>query len=572
MIMNNADRVRQQTWTLVAICFVSLFMFLGEALFNTRGSSREAVVALTMLKDGNWILPLNNGIDMAYKPPLLHWLIALMSLPVGHVSEYTSRLPSALALTLMLVEGYRFYARRADADTSLLAALITLTCFEVHRAGVGCRVDMLLTCMMVLALYLLYAWMEQGMRRVPWLAVLCLSGAFLTKGPVGTALPCLVAWIYACVRGWGLKKSLPRLVGVGLLSCVLPLLWYVAAWQQGGSEFLRLIYEENVLRLIGKMSYESHVNPWYYNVMTVAAGFLPYTLLVVVSLFVLPWQKLKQPVHILWQKFETRLRAMDNVRLYSLLSFAIIFTFYCIPKSKRSVYLLPIYPFLAYFLAEYMMWLAREYKRLLRGYGWLVATLIILLSALFFVVRLGVMPEDVLGGKHPEEGIAMVAALRDTHLSVAQCVALILPLFAVYSFARNKVSKANQPMLIIGMVICVTLALDAVYQPLVLNTKSDKPVAEQIARLVPQGRLYSFRTDVNPANPLHPFTINFYLGDRIVPYEAFHPTEGFVIIGNDEVREFSRRYPKSHIKERINFKHRSCDDHKYLHLYQFSTP
>lgn len=572
MIINNADRLRQHTWTLIAVCFVSLFLFLGETLFNTRGSSREAVVALTMLKDGNWILPINNGIDMAYKPPFLHWLIALVSLPVGHVSEYTSRIPSALALTVMIVVGFRFYARRANAEASLLAALITLTCFEVHRAGVSCRVDMVLTCMMVLALYLLYAWMEQGMHRVPWVAVLCLSGAFLTKGPVGTALPCLVALIYACVRGCGLKRSLPRLVGVGLLSCVLPLLWYVAAWRQGGADFLRLIYEENVLRLIGKMSYESHVNPWYYNLMTVAAGFLPYTLLVVASLFVLPWRKIKQPLRTLWQGLKARLRAMDNVRLFTLLSFAIIFVFYCIPKSKRSVYLLPIYPFLAYFLAEYMMWLVREHKRLMRGYGWFVAALLVLLTALFLVVRMGVIPADALGGKHPEESRAMIVALRDTHLSVAQCVAIFLPLFAVYAFVRSTVRKSNLPMLIVGMVYCVTLALDGVYQPLVLNTKSDKPVAEQIARLVPEGRIYSFRTDVNPANPIHPFTINFYLGDRVVPYEAFRPTQGFVIIGNDEVKEFSRRYPRLRIEECKNFMHRSCDDHKYLHLYQFSTP
>ena len=42
---------------------------------------------------------------------------------------------------------------------------------------------------------------------------------------------------------------------------------------------------------------------------------------------------------------------MDDARLFTLLSVVIIFVFYCIPKSKRSTYLLPLYPFLAYYVA-----------------------------------------------------------------------------------------------------------------------------------------------------------------------------------------------------------------------------
>ena len=49
-------------WPLVALCVVSLFLFLGQTFFNTRGEPREAVVALSMLQQGNWVLPVNNGV------------------------------------------------------------------------------------------------------------------------------------------------------------------------------------------------------------------------------------------------------------------------------------------------------------------------------------------------------------------------------------------------------------------------------------------------------------------------------------------------------------------------------
>lgn len=148
--------INKFTWLLALVCLCSLFLFLDDTLFNTRGEPREAVVALSMLKEGNWVLPINNGIDMAYKPPFFHWLVALCSLPLGYVTEYSARMPSAIALSMMTLAGFRFYARRRGLGLALVSSLILLSNFEVHRAGVACRVDMVLTCMMVLSLYALY--------------------------------------------------------------------------------------------------------------------------------------------------------------------------------------------------------------------------------------------------------------------------------------------------------------------------------------------------------------------------------------------------------------------------------
>ena len=133
-------------------------------MFHTKGEPREAVVALSMLERGNWILPVNNGVDIAYKPPLFHWIIAAVSLLVGTVTEFTARFPSALSLTVMLLAGYVFYARRRGEELAVITTLLTLTNFEVHRAGVNCRVDMLLAAFMVLVLYQLYYWYEKDFK------------------------------------------------------------------------------------------------------------------------------------------------------------------------------------------------------------------------------------------------------------------------------------------------------------------------------------------------------------------------------------------------------------------------
>lgn len=559
-------------WLLAALCVVGLFLFLGESLFNTRGEPREAVVALSMLQDGNWILPVNNGVDMAYKPPLFHWCIALFSTVAGGVSEYTSRMPSAVALALMVLGGYGFYARRRGSELAFLMGLITLTNFEVHRAGTNCRVDMLLSALMVLALYQLYRWGEKGLKGVPWTGILCLSGAFLTKGPVGMALPCLVVAVFLWIRGMKFGRIFLSFLGVGLASCVLPLAWYVAAYRQGGDEFLQLVLEENVYRLLGKMSYESHENPAYYNLITVIAGYVPYTLLVLISLFALKYRKWSGKPAAWWNRFRAYVRKMDDVRLFSLLSIVLFFVFYCIPKSKRSVYLLPVYPFLAYFLAEYLVYLTRRHVRVVKIFGSVMAVLAGLLLVVFFSLRMGWIPDSIFSGSHADQNIAFKRALESVPLGIVSWILLLLMAGSIVwfvSFLKKGKSAVRLPYAVIGVIVAIFLGLDGIFQPAVLNVKSDKPIAERIASIVPEGKLYSYRTDITPGNRMHPFTINFYLGDRVVPFDVFEPQKGFLIVGNAEIEDFKEAYPAYQVEEVFDSGHRSCDDHKIIHFYRF---
>lgn len=80
------------------------------------------------------------------------------------------------------------------------------------------------------------------------MAVLCLSAAALTKGPVGIVLPCLVPAVFLWIRGQKFLRIFFSFLMVAVLACVLPAVWYWAAYQQGGDHFLDLVLEENVYR------------------------------------------------------------------------------------------------------------------------------------------------------------------------------------------------------------------------------------------------------------------------------------------------------------------------------------
>jgi 4-amino-4-deoxy-L-arabinose transferase-like glycosyltransferase len=262
---------------------------------------------------------------------------------------------------------------------------------------------MLLSALMVLALYALYQWAEKRLKGIPWLGILFLSGAFLTKGPVGMVLPCAVVAIFAWIRGFGFGRIFIRFLLVALASCILPAIWYIAAWRQGGDTFLTLVYEENVLRFLGKMTYASHENPWHYNVMTVVAGFVPYTLLLLMSIFTIKYTRITSKPKQWWNQLRLYIKGMDDTRLFSLLSIVIMFVFYCIPKSKRSVYLLPIYPFIAYFIAEYILWLVKNKPQSVKWFNQFMCGLGIMLTVIFIIARLELIPHSLFNGKHAAE-------------------------------------------------------------------------------------------------------------------------------------------------------------------------
>ena len=554
-----------KAFTIVCVIAVMLTVpFLGLTDFYSKGEPREAVVAYTMVEHGNWILPINNGGDIPYKPPFFHWCIALFSLLQGHVSEFTSRLPSALALVAMSVGGFVFFAKRKNANMALLATLLSLTAFEVHRAGINCRVDMVNTAFMVGALFLMFRWWERGKHTMPWLAILCMSGSTLTKGPVGMLLPCAVMGVFMLTQRESLWSTVWRLGLAALLSLVLPLCWYYAAYLQGGDEFLRLVKEENIDRLLGKMAYESHENPFWYNFVTLITGWLPYTLLFVFSLFVLPWKRFCK------SGFMQSVRRAEPMQVFVWLAFGLILFFYCIPKSKRSVYLLPCYPFMAWLMAQYVVWLVANRLSAVKAYAWLMGVLGVVLSVAFVVLKTGLVPDTLFHGKHAADNIAMLHALESISLSPSHLLFALLPavvgVATIMTLLKKDDALRNRVVwLSLSVVVALFLAIDSTFQPAVLNTKADKPLAPQIEQRFDMTKMYSYMS----SPMLHFFSLNFYLGDRIQQFEKVKPEDGVLMIPEDDVEEFKKTVGRGYCLQRVWQIRRAVEEKHEVGFYKF---
>ncbi|MBR4388157.1 MAG: glycosyltransferase family 39 protein [Prevotella sp.] len=543
-------RKNKTLWFLLVVCVLTVIPFLGIYDFNTKGEPRESIVSYTMLESGNWILPRNSVGEIAYKPPMLYWAVAAVSKVCGEVNEFTSRLPSAIAYILLITSVFLFFQRRTKGLLAFVTALVAFTSWELHRQGFNCRVDMILTACIVGAMLLLYRWYERGMRGVPVFAILLMSLGTLTKGPIGTLLPCLVTGVFLLCRRVNFFRVFFSMLLFGLLALILPAFWYYAAWQQGGQEFVDLVMEENVGRMTGTMSYESHSMPWPYNFVTLAVGYLPWTILAVMTLFVVNWKRLFKPADHSsggqergnrFSRFADAFRSMDAVDLFSLVAILVIFVFYCFPESKRSVYLMPIYPFVAYFLAKLLFWLRKRHRRLINAFGGFLSVLGLLMVVAFVALQFIPLDASWFHGRHGFQNYSMLLSLQQVG-SWWQWLLLAFGTFILVAWWKGKRNVLGLVMLVLAFY----LQFDSVYKPAVLNAKSVKAVAAKVEQVAPEseGKLYEFIEEgmMAKGDPIHFFEMNFYLHDRVSDFYKEKPGSGFLMIGADDAKTWLPKF------------------------------
>lgn len=457
-----------------------LLPWLGFTLFYSKGEPREAVVAFSILQNGNWILPTYLGGEIPFKPPFLAWLIAIFAwlFNGGVVNEFVSRLPSVLACTGMIMCGYSWAKRQHGVRFAMIFSLITLSSFEVFRAALVCRLDMVLTSAMVIAIYMLHRLTEdrdvkyKGLRYVA--VILLLACAALTKGPIGSLLPCFIIGVYRLFRRRPFWSSFFLMISIALVALIPVSLWFWAAYQQGGEHFYELMYEENLGRLFGTMSYDSHVQPFWYNFTALAAGLLPWTLL---------------PIFLAGGYHRWQRRPLSTSALLSIIAAVLTVGFYTIPESKRSVYLLPAYPFICYGLTCVMN--CKLSPRGLRAFAWFIAILAIVAPVAVLVYH-----------------IYPLSILRIESIPLWRWIFVAIPVVSGVAWIVNRHSPVAHTLI---SVWAMYLAYTAAVMPAVLNPQSDKAMAQEIARLAGDNEIIV----INPWEQLRPYCSNYYLNDRV---------------------------------------------------------
>ena len=126
------------------------------------------MIAAEGLHDGHWLVPTLYGQPILTKPPGMYAAIALVSWPFGVVSEWTARLPSALAATATVFLFYWYFNRQLGRRAGLIAALILPTSFMWLDKAPSAEIDMLQTAWIAGAIiFFLRAWRQRRTQRNP---------------------------------------------------------------------------------------------------------------------------------------------------------------------------------------------------------------------------------------------------------------------------------------------------------------------------------------------------------------------------------------------------------------------
>ncbi|WP_106831005.1 ArnT family glycosyltransferase [Parabacteroides pacaensis] len=539
---------------IIFVCIISVLPWIGVGDFATKGEPREAAVAVSMLETGNWILPQVYADEIAYKPPFAHWLMAVASYPEGHVTEFTSRLPSAIAFTVMIGFILVFFGKRFKFQEAFIATLLLITCFEIHRAAMTTRVDMVLTSLIVIGLIQLYRWEEKlELKGLPIAIPILLGCAVLTKGPVGVILPLFVFGVYLLMlRKYKFLVIFKSLLYVFISSLFLPALWYAAAWRQGGDEFFNLVWAENFGRFFRlstpEISYElGHERGFFYNFVTILAGFIPWTLFFVFSLFgmkiMVPHKSVKEIAKNVWRGILN----MEKPQLFGLVTIVCILFFYSIPSSKRSVYLMPAYPFIALFLAKYAIYITEYRMKVTRVFASFMSAIAIVVLLVILLTTAGLIhPVHIVENYTQNTALlAQVDILANswTHLSSLSGFVLFIVFVALATVYYQMRKKINIKILYatIGLVFSLNLLIDGVIMKSLREGTSCKGFAEQIKReySLNKGNVYV----VNNLR-VYPnfYGLNFYLGNIFQNFDVTTPEEGYFITTDKFITRIENEY------------------------------
>jgi len=186
---------------------------------------------------------------------------------------------------------------------------------------------------------------------LPWLSLFALAnaGAVLSKGPAGLLLPWVSAVVYFVIimRESGSQFSWRHffsssLIFGGFISLLIAGTWYLLAYLDGGSDFLKVQFlKENVSRLFEVEGIDpGHKKPFYFSVINLLLGFLPWSLLLPVFI---SW---------LWNKRKDFIKIENESLLFSLVWLSVLLLATTFSGSKRTVYMLPAYPAFAFLFAS----------------------------------------------------------------------------------------------------------------------------------------------------------------------------------------------------------------------------
>ena len=285
--MTTTDRSHHALLLLALLVLSGLLFFLGlgDMGLTDRDEGRNAEAGREMFESGDRLTPTFNGELRVAKPVFLYWLME-QSYRLFGVNEFAARFPSALFGVGLILIHYLFLVHQRDRTVALFGGLMLLLNLEILGLGRMALTDSVLIFFTTASLYGFWLGLHGtgGVRRWIWAFYIGMALATLTKGPVGFAVPLIVAAVYLTwTRRWQdyWQKGVP-LAGM-LLFILLAAPWYAAMFLVHGDAYATGAKAHTIGRFLSPM--EGHQGTIFFYLPVLLLGFFPWSALLPVPLY-----------------------------------------------------------------------------------------------------------------------------------------------------------------------------------------------------------------------------------------------------------------------------------------------
>ncbi|GEM_PF-6258570 len=332
------------------------FPYLGLRDLWTPGEARVAQVARQMRETHTlrgYVVP-RIGEDLRVeKPPLSYWLVVLASVGQEDVNEWNSRVPSALAAVALAALLARWGTLLVGGWGGLVAGVAVATTSACWWQARNSTIEMTHLFFAILAIFAWWRYArarkaaEAGERSGPgagWLmlAYAALGLAAIDKGPIALVLLPLFVVVYMLARWRNPFRVRVRhhLAGLGVLLLItVPWVVGMLALTGGDAPGVRAVHEEWMHQFFGRIEAFDHrePDPTYYLVKLLGDG-QPWVFFGLIGLT--SWSVAAVRARRRKASLPGRAPGMGFVLGWA----AVTLVFFSVLESKKSYYVLPIYP------------------------------------------------------------------------------------------------------------------------------------------------------------------------------------------------------------------------------------
>ncbi len=362
-------------WAWIALFLIFGVVYLGSlatpALLDD-ADANHSEAAREMYVTGDYVTLHINGVRYLEKPPLPYWLVA-GGFHIFGVRELAVRLPSALAIFLMMVLAYYWGRRAFDPRVGIYAALFVTTAIGFYLFSRILIPEALLSLLIATALWFFLTALEPEAKAWRWYAgYACAALAVLAKGLIGVVFIGAILLVFVVLTGDWRRWRQFRLLSGTLLFLAIAAPWHLLAGFRNHGFFWFYFVNEHFLRFLGKR-YPRDYNklPAYLYWSLHLAWLFPWSLYFPLVLKD-SWQTLKSKVAI--PRFAAR------TRLLCWIWSGIILVFFAL-STNQEYYTYPVYFPLVLLLAVAVSSSEAKEASGKRSYGLIGATAVVAIAS-----------------------------------------------------------------------------------------------------------------------------------------------------------------------------------------------